>query len=606
VAKALRSGLTEPGPAAITDTEVSHARDSFLNGTGERGPNIRQSILASWERSRDNNVDVDRILAPFIRDPDLETPLARGAAPILDVLHQQLRGEAVSTILTDNTGLVLDRRTSTFQISKALDAVQLAPGFSYAEKFVGTNGIGTAITSGSPAFVDGREHYTGELGQFACAGTPIRHPIRGKVIGILDITTWSQTPGPMLMALASSTARQIEAELRAQTGMRELALVHEYMKICQRSSGPVLALNNDVVMMNDALRQLVDPAEQQTLIGYAVDTMRADNRHALRTVELPSGRTAHLRYSPASTSSGLAGGVFRIRLERPSAPPAGGILLQRRRPATPPGLAGTGPAWTRSVHQATACFATGDWFAIEGEAGAGKLTLLRAVHQQQEPGRHFRVTQPPGADEFDSWLEVLSEDLATPGATVVLRHAERLTDEQASATAGLLTDRSWDSGSGPARVVISLRTPGTPDAVTALRSIFPRTVEVPALRHHIDDLPDLVNQLLRQLTKDDQLSCSPQALAQLARLDWPGNISQLRRVLATTMKRRPKGVIDVVDLPPECRSAGHRLLTPIEALERDAIVNALLDNQENPTKAAKAIGMSRATIYRKIRQYGIS
>ena len=48
------------------------------------------------------------------------------------------------------------------------------------------------------------------------------------------------------------------------------------------------------------------------------------------------------------------------------------------------------------------------------------------------------------------------------------------------------------------------------------------------------------------------------------------------------------------------------MLSPIEALERDAIVNALLDNQENPTKAAKAIGMSRATIYRRIRQYGIS
>ncbi|HWO59172.1 MAG TPA: helix-turn-helix domain-containing protein [Umezawaea sp.] len=225
------------------------------------------------------------------------------------------------------------------------------------------------------------------------------------------------------------------------------------------------------------------------------------------------------------------------------------------------------------------------------------------MHQQQEPGRHFRVAQLPGPDRFDSWLEALSEDLATPGATVVLRHAERLPDEQAAATADMLTDRSWDSDSGPARVVIVLR---NPDAVAALRSIFPRTVEVPALRHHIDDLPDLVRSLLRQLTKDDQLSCSPQALAQLTRLDWPGNISQLRRVLATTMKRRPKGVIEVVDLPPECRTAGHRLLSPIEALERDAIVNALLDNQENPTKASKAIGMSRATIYRKIRQYCIS
>jgi sigma-54 dependent transcriptional regulator, acetoin dehydrogenase operon transcriptional activator AcoR len=44
----------------------------------------------------------------------------------------------------------------------------------------------------------------------------------------------------------------------------------------------------------------------------------------------------------------------------------------------------------------------------------------------------------------------------------------------------------------------------------------------------------------------------------------------------------------------------------MEAIERDAIVNALSDNGENPTTAAALLGMSRATIYRKIRQYDIT
>lgn len=588
------------GPAP-QDAEVGDARDRFLSGTGEQGLQIRRLILASWERSREHNVDADRILAPFVRDPDLDEPLARSAAPILDALHEQMRGEAVSTILTDNTGLVLDRRSSTLQISQSLDAVQLAPGFSYAEQFVGTNGIGTAITSGTAAFVDGREHYSGELGQFACAGAPIRHPVRGRAVGVLDITTWSQAPGPILMALASATARQIEAELLAQTGLRELALMREYMKVCGRSTGPVLALNNDVVMMNDSLRHAVDPDEQQTLVGYAVDTMRGDNRHAIRTVELPSGRTARLRYSPASSEAGLAGGVFRIRLEQPSTPSVGGVS-QARTPGLP-GLAGRGPAWTRCVQQTLACLASGDWFAVEGEPGAGKLALLRAGHQQREPDRRLRVIQPPDVTDFDTWLKGLADDLAIPGATVVLRNSHRLTDQQASAVAELLTNQSWDSAAGPARVVITLTAAGSPDA---LRSVFPRTIEVPALRHHIDDLPELVDHLLGRLTKNDKLTCSAQAVAHLARLDWPGNVSQLRHVLAATIKRRPAGVIEVTDLPPETRSVSHRLLSPMEALERDAIVNALVANEENPTKAARSIGMSRATIYRKIRQYGIS
>ena len=48
-----------------------------------------------------------------------------------------------------------------------------------------------------------------------------------------------------------------------------------------------------------------------------------------------------------------------------------------------------------------------------------------------------------------------------------------------------------------------------------------------------------------------------------------------------------------------------RLLSPLESMERDAIVQGLLDYQGNKVKAAKSLGMSRATIYRKIHEYGI-
>jgi transcriptional regulator of acetoin/glycerol metabolism len=129
---------------------------------------------------------------------------------------------------------------------------------------------------------------------------------------------------------------------------------------------------------------------------------------------------------------------------------------------------------------------------------------------------------------------------------------------------------------------------------------------VPPLRHHVDDLADLVPHLLSQLVGEDRLTVSSRAMAQLRRLNWPGNVTQLRRLLGEVVKRRHSGVIEIADLPPEARTAGHRVLTPIEALERDAIVQALLDNAQRPAAAARALGMSRATIYRKFHHYGIS
>jgi sigma-54 dependent transcriptional regulator, acetoin dehydrogenase operon transcriptional activator AcoR len=64
-------------------------------------------------------------------------------------------------------------------------------------------------------------------------------------------------------------------------------------------------------------------------------------------------------------------------------------------------------------------------------------------------------------------------------------------------------------------------------------------------------------------------------------------------------------VIQTSDLPPETQTVSRRLLSPLESMERDAIVQSLADANGNKVKAAHSLGMSRATIYRKIHEYGI-
>ncbi|MPY77986.1 MAG: sigma-54-dependent Fis family transcriptional regulator, partial [Actinophytocola sp.] len=128
---------------------------------------------------------------------------------------------------------------------------------------------------------------------------------------------------------------------------------------------------------------------------------------------------------------------------------------------------------------------------------------------------------------------------------------------------------------------------------------------VPPLRHHIDDVKELVPFLLLKLSKAAQLMCARSTLQLLMRTSWPGNIAQLRHVLHKVVRYRRSGTVLPEDLPPECRSVTRRVLTPLESMERDAIVSALLDAESNKTTAARALGVSRATIYRKIREYGI-
>ena len=142
--------------------------------------------------------------------------------------------------------------------------------------------------------------------------------------------------------------------------------------------------------------------------------------------------------------------------------------------------------------------------------------------------------------------------------------------------------------------------------LVALLALFPRTIEVPPLRHHVEDVAELVPHLLARLTRGGSLGCSPAVLRVLMRNLWTGNVWQLYQVLRSTVARRRSGVTELGDLPPECRVTTRRVLTPLEATECDAIVDALLDTDGNKAEAARQLGMSRATIYRKIRGYGLS
>jgi len=91
----------------------------------------------------------------------------------------------------------------------------------------------------------------------------------------------------------------------------------------------------------------------------------------------------------------------------------------------------------------------------------------------------------------------------------------------------------------------------------------------------------------------------------LMRSPWPGNAEQLQQMLRQVVQHRRTGSIEPEDLPPEARTVSRRLLSPLESMERDAIVRSLTDAGGNKLAAAGSLGMSRATIYRKIREYGI-
>jgi transcriptional regulator of acetoin/glycerol metabolism len=589
-----------PPHEIIESEKLAKTREQFLTAEAIDPNQVRDAILASWWRSRRWNVAADRLDLTYLRDPDLDTPLSRSALPVLRHLREHLDGQPISIILTDPAGLVLTRMDAGRDLDAHLDRVNLSPGFSYAEEFVGTNGIGTALEGGRPMQVFGHEHYAENLEDLACAGVPIHHPISGKTVGAVDLTCWRKDADPLLLILAKTTAGQIQQALLTDSGIRELELLQEYLRTCRRTAGIVFALNNDVVMMNDTARHVLEPAEQSVLLAQAAETLAGRNPTASVVVELASGVQARMYCRPVRGESRLAGGVVHVKLFDLGA-------RARAETATPPrmflpGLVGSGALWLRGCHQVQSVYDTGEWLALEGEPGVGKLAVVRAVHQHRNPGVHFAVLDASAAGQR-GWLADIQRELLDGAGSLVIQHVDKLSGSRLRTLSRLLQQARAATPQPWVAVTLSQRHDG--DELAGLLRFFPSTVELPPLRHHVEDVQTLVPFFLSRLVTDGRLVCSPEAMQLLVRSSWPGNTEQLWQVLRRIVQHRRSGAIQPADLPPECRTVSRRMLSPLEAMERDAIVRSLIDWDGNKIKAAESLGMSRATIYRKIHEYGI-
>jgi transcriptional regulator of acetoin/glycerol metabolism len=270
-----------------------------------------------------------------------------------------------------------------------------------------------------------------------------------------------------------------------------------------------------------------------------------------------------------------------------------------------PGLVGDAALWRRACEEVEAAFKSGEWLAVAGEPGVGKLALLRAEQLRKSPAGRFAEFDVADADTDRDWLKSLCHAVSGAADTVVVRHADRLDRRRLRSLTAAFDDAAARKLDGSLWAAVTLSTAAPGPELEHLLHLFPVTVDVPPLRLHLDDLPALVSFFLGKLANGTQISCSPEAMRLLMRSSWPGNVEQVHELLHEVVRHRRVGSIQPHDLPPEAQAVSRRTLTPLESMERDAIVRSLSDARGNKLAAARSLGMSRATIYRKIHEYGI-
>jgi two-component system, NtrC family, response regulator AtoC len=144
------------------------------------------------------------------------------------------------------------------------------------------------------------------------------------------------------------------------------------------------------------------------------------------------------------------------------------------------------------------------------------------------------------------------------------------------------------------------------------------TVHIPPLRERRADIPMLVHHFLNRYVPGIHLQVTPAAMKSLLQYDWPGNVRELENCIARAVTLGDRQTIDVQDLPPAMRTeqAQSQELTPQDAaslsttalaeMEKMTILRVFEQAHGDKALAGKMLGISRATLYRKLKRYNIA
>lgn len=308
------------------------------------------------------------------------------------------------------------------------------------------------------------------------------------------------------------------------------------------------------------------------------------------------------------------------------------------------GVVGNNPQMRRVVEIARQIAPTNTTVLITGESGTGKELIARAIHNNS-PRRHRNFVALNCAALSEGILESElfgHEKGAFTGAAALRRgrfeyadggtlFLDEVGDMPMSTQIKLL--RVLEDGeimrvgsNDPIRVDVRLISATNRDLNAAIaekafrEDLYFRlkvvTLALPPLRERAEDIALLADYFMKEFSRQHGktiTALSPAALQALQAYTWPGNVRELRNAVETMVALAQGNTLDVQQLPPEIPgavrpgpSAASLGTMTLEEAERQLIANALRATEGNRQEAARRLGIGERTLYRKIKDYGLS
>lgn len=616
-------------------------------------------VERSHKRCLEMGVPLDRIYSgKIITGEELQKKMKESreliitAGPYIDQLYNFVKGSGFFAILTDKEGCILNMIGDDMILSEAY-RLKMIPGAYMDEASIGTNAMGTTIAEKTPLQISGKEHFVTAYHRWTCSGAPIRDP-EGNIIGSLDLTGYSEKVHSHTLGMVVAAADAIEKMLVIKEYNSKLFLSKNHFEtiieclvagiLTADMNGNILMVNKNALdMFGMSKKELLSKQIYQIFEGWekVVDTLRA--RDAFNEVDVyVNTNTNKLQFNLSAYSifgeKGELQEVIFVFKEIKRMRSLANRIMGSKAIYTFDKIVGSDERFLEVIEYAKKVSDSKSTILITGESGTGKEVFAQAIHnwgsRKEEPFVAINCGAIP-RNLMESELFGYEEGAFTgakrggaPGKFEIADGGTLMLDE--------IGDMPIDMQIKLLRVIeegVVIRIGGTKQIPINVRLIAATNkdliqevengnfrldlyyrlnvlpLHLPALRERREDITEIARYFMKSISKrlnKKEVYIDNEIMQRLISYDWPGNIRELENVIERMINTQgfPSVFAGNRNITAET-PRGYDECINIEQMEIRLIEKAMQRHEDNITLAAKALGIGRNTLYRKIEKYKI-
>lgn len=626
-------------------------------------PDVDPVVQKSWIRSKNLHVNPFLTKGKIVLKGEMlyqrqqeKSTLINISSPLMESLHSLVKNSGFIVVLCDESGFLLKVIGDKKPMEKA-EKINFLEGADWSEEAVGTNAIGTAIKENMPLQIYSCQHFTLATQTWTCSAAPI-HDADGKIIGVLNMSGPSDKVHSHTFGMVVATVKAIEYELQLLNKTEKNEWMKSYLEEMTNTLGDGILLldkNGVIIKTNRGLHKLLNMKPGQLEGKYYAEVfgnqtvqeiyhLKKEILNQEIKLSLPSVHSpVHVLLSakPILKNNMVIGHLLTAKeikkvhqlVNRVSGNQAKVSFAE---------IIGKSPCFISCLGEAKLAAKSNSTVLLTGESGTGKDLFAQAIHHASSRRDHPFIAINCGAiprSLLGSELFGYEEGSFTgarkggnpgkfelaDGGTIFLDEIGEMSLEMQVLLLRVLQNREITRIGGNKMKSVDVR------IIAATNKDLKKEVEkgnfredlffrlnvlpihLPALRMRKDDIPLLAGHFLQEIAERTNIPVEPlddEVLEALQNYDWPGNIRELQNILERILLKCQGGKITLDLVPGEIlgddrAKKPEKELPRKEKIKKQALIESINIHQGNLSKAAKYLGISRSTLYRQVKRYGI-